>query len=64
VLVYAPSLVVLYGVGMACLLGYRITREQHAENVQILAERDSAAAEDSGRVSSIEAAALAQAAGA
>jgi hypothetical protein len=34
VLVYAPTLVVLYGVGMACLLGYRITREQHAENVR------------------------------
>jgi GPH family glycoside/pentoside/hexuronide:cation symporter len=33
VLVYAPTLVVLYGVGMACLLGYRITRAQHAENV-------------------------------
>jgi GPH family glycoside/pentoside/hexuronide:cation symporter len=64
VLVYAPSLVVLYGVGMACLLGYRITREQHAENVQILAERDSAAARIRVSVSSIEAAALAQAAGA
>lgn len=47
VLVYAPTLVVLYGVGMACLLGYRITRERHAENVRLLTERESAAAEAS-----------------
>jgi hypothetical protein len=40
VLVYAPTLVVLYGVGMACLLGYRISRAQHAENIKTLAERD------------------------
>ena len=42
VLIYAPTLVVLYGVGMACLLGYRITRAQHDENVRVLAERDAA----------------------
>jgi GPH family glycoside/pentoside/hexuronide:cation symporter len=40
VLVYAPTLAVLYGVGMACLLGYRISRAQHAENLKILADRD------------------------
>jgi len=40
VFVYAPTLVVLYGVGMACLLGYRITRERHDENVRLLAERE------------------------
>nr|WP_295106496.1 MFS transporter [uncultured Caulobacter sp.] len=45
VLVYAPTLVVLYGVGMACLLGYRITRERHAENVRLLAEREAGAAQ-------------------
>jgi GPH family glycoside/pentoside/hexuronide:cation symporter len=42
VLVYAPTLAVLYGVGMACLLGYRITRAQHTENLKILAARDGA----------------------
>jgi Na+/melibiose symporter-like transporter len=41
VLVYAPTLVVLYSVGMACLLGYRISRAQHADNVKTLAARDS-----------------------
>jgi len=46
VLVYAPTLVVLYGVGMACLLGYRITRARHDENVRLLAERDAGAAAD------------------
>jgi GPH family glycoside/pentoside/hexuronide:cation symporter len=40
VLVYAPTLIVLYGAGMACLLGYRITRERHARNVRLLAERE------------------------
>ena len=40
VMVYAPTLVVLYGVGMACLLGYRISRERHDENVRLLAERE------------------------
>lgn len=40
VLVYAPTLVVLYGVGMTCLLGYRIDRTRHAENLRILAERE------------------------
>lgn len=40
VLVYAPTLVVLYGLGMACLLGYRIDRARHAENLRILAARE------------------------
>jgi Na+/melibiose symporter-like transporter len=43
VLVYAPTLAVLYGVGMACLLGYRISRAQHAKNLEILAARDGGA---------------------
>jgi GPH family glycoside/pentoside/hexuronide:cation symporter len=65
VLVYAPTLIVLYGVGMACLLGYRITRAQHAENVLTLAERDGASPPDDPPVaSSAKAAGLAQAAGA
>lgn len=42
VLIYIPTLVVLYGVGMACLFAYRIDRARHEENLRILAQREAA----------------------
>ena len=36
-LVYLPTVVVLYGAALACLLGYRITRAGHTESLRKLA---------------------------
>jgi len=44
-LVYAPTLLILFGIGVALLVGYRITRVSHADTVARLA---AAAAESAG----------------
>ncbi len=36
-LVYAPIIVVLYGLGLVLMVGYKITRESHAETLVLLA---------------------------
>jgi Na+/melibiose symporter-like transporter len=38
-LVYAPIILVLYGVGLALMFGYRITRASHALTLEALAAR-------------------------
>ncbi len=45
-LIYLPSLVLLYGIAMLCLGFYRITREDHEENLKRLAG-------EAGRVESV-----------
>lgn len=57
--IYAPTLIVLYGAGMACLLGYRISRERHAENVRVLQEREILAAAEAAPIEPLASAALA-----
>ena len=39
---YMPMTLSLYATGIACLYGYKITREDHSENLEALRARESA----------------------
>lgn len=39
VLLYMPAIVLLYGGGLLCLIGYRISRDVHTQNLATLADR-------------------------
>jgi glycoside/pentoside/hexuronide:cation symporter, GPH family len=41
---YLPAIIVLYGIGVVFLSRYRISREQHEENVRLLSEAEAQAA--------------------
>jgi Na+/melibiose symporter-like transporter len=41
--IYVPLIILFYSVAVLCLTRYRITRQSHSENVEILAEAEAAA---------------------